>query len=166
MGDLEGGQAKLGPDHFLPTMIYGPPIHEVDKSKGVAGLNTSIKSLIESIRGTDPAFAPRVATPGMPAWVDVRDIADAHLNALKLPEGTSERFLLCGGVDYFDDGLTELRKQGKTGLGEEGEHCDPSKHFVIDRSKAEKMLHLNFIPFTKTVTDVWTSMEQLQLGFV
>ena len=149
---------------FCPPMIYGPPIHEVDKSKGIAGLNTSIKRLVESITGTDPAFAPKVATPSLPAWVDVRDVADAHLKALKLPEGTSERFLLCGGVDYFEDGLTDLRKQSKKGLGEEGAHCDPSKHYALDCSKAEKMLQLKFMPFKKTVTDAWTSMEQL--GFV
>jgi hypothetical protein len=33
--------------------------------------------------GTDPAFAPKVATPGLPAWVDVRNIADAHAKAAR-----------------------------------------------------------------------------------
>jgi hypothetical protein len=42
----------------------------------------------------DPAFAPKVATPGLPTWVDVRNIADAHAKALQLPQGTRERFLL------------------------------------------------------------------------
>ena len=114
--------------------------------------------------GTDPAFAPKVATPGLPAWVDVRNVADAHANALKLPKGTSERFLLCGGVDYFEDGIQGLRARGEKGLGEEGARCDPSKHFSIDRSKAEKILNLEFIPFEKTVEDTWGSMKTL--GFV
>lgn len=142
----------------------GPPIHEVDLAKGINGLNTSVKRLATSVMGTDPAFAPRVATPGLPAWVDVRNVADAHVQALKLPQGTSERFLLCGGVDYFEDGLQGLRAQGEKGLGEEGARCDRSKHFAIDRSKAEKMLELSFTPFEKTVEDTWETLKAL--GFV
>ena len=123
-----------------------------------------MKRLVTSIIGTDAAFAPNVATPGLPAWVDVRDVADAHANALKLPEGTSERFLLCAGVDYFEDGLQGLRAKGERGLGEEGARCDSNKHFSLDASKAEEMLQLHFIAFEKTVEDVWASMKAL--GFV
>ncbi len=114
--------------------------------------------------GTDPVFAPKVATPGLPAWVDVRNVADAHANALKLPNGQSERFLLCGGVDYFEDGIQGLRARGEKGLGEPGARCDLSKHFSIDRSKAEEMLDLDFISFEKSVEDVWANMKML--GFV
>jgi hypothetical protein len=114
--------------------------------------------------GNRPAFAPKVATPGLPAWVDVRNIADAHAKALQLPQGTSERFLLCGGVDYLEDGIQGLRARGEKGLGEVGARCDPSKHFAIDRSRAEKMLEVSFIPFERTVEDAWESMKSL--GFV
>jgi nucleoside-diphosphate-sugar epimerase len=142
----------------------GPPIHEVDWAKGINGFNTSVKRLATSVMGTDPAFAPKVATPGLPAWVDVRNVADAHAHALNLPRGTSQRFLLCGGVDYFEDGLQGLRARGEKGLGEVGARCDRSKHFAIDRSKAETMLELSFIPFEKTVEDTWESLKAL--GFV
>ena len=83
----------------------------------------------------------------------MRDVADAHAHALKLPQGTSERFLLCGGVDYFEDGVQGLKARGEKGLGEVGARCDRSKHFSIDRSKAEKTLGLLFTPFEKTVED-------------
>jgi len=149
---------------FCPPMIYGPPIQELDASKGVDGLNTSIKRLVSSIQGKDPNFAPKVATPGLPAWVDVRDVAEAHLRSLKvLPAGVSERFLLCGGVDYFEDGLAGLRNNGEKGLGEEGEKCDSSKHFGIDRSKAEEMLGLKFHAFRQTVEDTWKEVKRLGL---
>ena len=86
--------------------------------------------------------------------MDVRNVADAHAHALKLPQGTSERFLLSGGVDYFEDGVDGLRARGKKGLGEVGARCFRSKHFAIDRSKPERMLELSFIPFEKTVEDI------------
>ncbi|KAJ9604257.1 hypothetical protein H2200_011091 [Cladophialophora chaetospira] len=146
---------------FCPPMIYGPPVHEADVAKGVAGLNTSISRLVISVQGKDPAFAPRVATPGLPAWVDVRDVAEAHLRSLTLDKGVSERFLLCGGVDYFEDGLAGLRAKGEKGLGEEGAKVDISKHFALDRSKAEKQLGLKFTPFQKSVEDSWEQVKKL-----
>jgi len=117
--------------------------------------------MVTSIQGRDPAFAPKVATPGLPAWVDVRNVAEAHVKALKLPQGTSERFLLAGGVDYYEDGLQGLRARGEKGLGEPGARCDPRNHFAIDRSKAEKVLELKFMPFQQTVEDTWEVMNGL-----
>lgn len=148
---------------FCPPMIYGPPIHEVQPEKGIAGLNTSLMRLLTGITGKDPAFAPRVSTFGLPAWVDVRNVADAHIAALSLPKGTSERFLLCAGVDNFEDGLAGLRASGEKGLGEEGEKVDRSKHFSLDRTKVEEMLKIDFIPFPKTVEDVWASAKEFKL---
>jgi len=148
---------------FCPPMVYGPPLHEIDRAKGINGLNTSLKMLLTSITGADPAFAPKVATPGLPAWVDVRNVAEAHVNALKLPPGTSERFPLCGGVDFFEDGLQGLRAKGEKGLGQEGARCDRSQYYSLDRSKAEKVLQLSFIPFTQTVEDTWESAKEIGL---
>jgi len=145
---------------FCPPMVYGPPLHELDPAKGIAGLNTSLKSLMISITGQDPAYAPKVATFRLPAWVDVRDVADAHIRSLVLPKGTSERFPLCGGIDHFEDGLAGLRAKGEKGLGEEGERMDRTQFYSIDRSKAESMLKIEFIPFQKTVEDVWVSMKK------
>lgn len=148
---------------LCPPMIYGPPYHEVHRDMGVEGLNTSLKDLITGLQGQNPAFKPRVATPGLPAWVDVRDVAEAHIRALVLEKGVSERFLLCGGVEYLEDGLTGLRARGEKGLGEEGAHCDRAKHFGLDRTTAEGVLKLKFEPFQKTIEDSWDEVKRLGL---
>jgi len=148
---------------LCPPMIYGPPLHNVDPKRGVAGLNTSLSRLLTGIKGQDPAFKPKVATPGLPVWVDVRDLAKAHAAALKLPQGVSERFVLCGGVNYFEDGLTGLRARGEKGLGEPGAKCDPKNHFAIDTTKAQSVLGIKYTPFQKTVEDVWESARALGL---
>jgi nucleoside-diphosphate-sugar epimerase len=148
---------------LCPPMVYGPPIHEVEPSKGIEGLNTSTKRLIQGVQGRIPEFAPKVATPGLPAWIDVRNIANAHINALGLKKGVSERILLCDGVDYYEDGLAELRARGEKGLGEEGAKCDRSNHFSLDTSKERDLLKLEPIPFQKTVEDTWEKVKQLGL---
>jgi len=140
---------------FCPPMIYGPPLHEVDVEKGIEGLNTSTKRVLQGVTGTDPLWAPKVAKPGLPHWIDVRDIAKAHVNGLGLEKGLSERFLLCSSVKYYEDGLAGLRSKGVKGLGAEGEKCDPKNHFSIDVKKAKSVLGMDFIPFEKTVEDVW-----------
>jgi nucleoside-diphosphate-sugar epimerase len=146
---------------FCPPMIYGPPIHEVHVSKGIEGLNTSVQRLVLGLKGKDPAFAPKVSTPGLPHWIDVRDVAKACLRALALEKGVAERFLLCSSVKYYEDGLAGLRAKGTKGLGEVGQKCDPSNHFGIDVSKAKTVLGMEFLPFEKTVEDVWERMESL-----
>ena len=146
---------------LCPPMIYGPPIHEVHRERGIEGMNTSVKVLMQGIMGQDPAFKPKVATPRVPAWVDVRDVAKAHVSALDLPEGTSRRFLLCSSVSYFEDGLAGLRAKGTKGLGEEGERCDPKNHFAIDTSKARKMMGFAPIPIQQTIEDTWERMSEL-----
>lgn len=148
---------------FCPPMIYGPPIHEVHAEKGIAGLNTSLLRLLTGITGKEPAFAGKVSTFGLPAWVDVRNVAEAHVAALSLPKGTSERFLLCGGIDQFEDGLVGLRARGETGLGREGEKIDRAKHFSLDSSKAEEMLKIRFTPFQRTVEDTWARAKELKV---
>lgn len=146
---------------FCPPMIYGPPIHEVHKEHGIEGLNTSVKKLLQSIMGKDAAFAPKVATPGLPAWVDVRDVAKAHVASLHLPKGTSERFLLCSSVSYYEDGLEGLRAKGTKGLGEPGQKCDTSEWFALDTTPAKKMIAFDPIPIQKTIEDVWERMSEL-----
>jgi nucleoside-diphosphate-sugar epimerase len=146
---------------LCPPMIYGPPIHEVHVSKGIEGLNTSVQRLVLGLQGKDPAFAPKVSTPGLPHWIDVRDVAKACLGALALEEGVAERFLLCSSVKYYEDGLAGLRATGTKGLGEVGQKCDPNNHFGIDVTKAVTLLGLEFVPFEKTVEDVWERMTSL-----
>ncbi|TID24802.1 putative oxidoreductase [Venturia nashicola] len=143
---------------FCPPMIYGPPLHEIDLTKGIGGLNTSLKFLLESV--TAPG---RVGTPFLPHWVDVRDVALAHAKAISLPKGTGGRFLLCEGPKYYEDGLAGLRKRGAKGLGEEGEKCDAGKWFCLDSSKAREVLGLEWRWFEACTEDVWAWGESAGL---
>jgi nucleoside-diphosphate-sugar epimerase len=157
----EKGDVTWDLSTLCPPMIYGPPIHEVPVSKGIEGLNTSVQQLVFGLEGKDPAFAPKVSTPGLPQWIDVRDVAKACLSVLRLEKGVAERFLLCSSVKYYEDGLERLRAEGTKGLGEVGQKCDPNNHFAIDVFKAKTVLGLEFVPFEKTVEDIWEQMRNL-----
>ena len=160
-------KAKFDLTTLCPPMIYGPPIHyskEGVPKDGISGLNTSTARIINSITGKDPAFAPKVATPGLPAWIDVRDIARALVSTLDLPAGKDERILVSGGVASYEDGMQGLRAQGLQGLGEKGATVDPNNHFSLDQSKQREILKLTDpIPFHQTVEDTYNAVKQLGL---
>jgi len=160
-------KAKFALTTLCPPMIYGPPIHYSPESvpkEGITGLNTSTMRLITGILGKDPLFAPKVATPGLPAWIDVRDIAKALIATIELPDDQNERVLLSGGVSYYEDGLKGLRPQGVQGLGEPGALVNPANHFSLDQSKQKAVLGLKEpIPFQKTVEDTYEAVKALGL---
>jgi nucleoside-diphosphate-sugar epimerase len=143
-----------------PCTVYGPPIQEIDPAKGIDGLNTSVRDLLRGILGMDPKFKPKVTTPAVPAWVDVRNVALAHVNALSLPKGISERFLVCDGVDNFEDGLDELRRWGGDAwLGEPGEKLDRTKTYAVDSSRSRELLGLKAAPFGRMIEEVLERMK-------
>lgn len=75
-----------------------PPIHEV---QSLDQLNTSqlglYNTLIKGARSDE-----QLATEGG-AWVDVRDVAKAHVLAAKTSAAGGERFLAVGGHYYWQD---------------------------------------------------------------
>ena len=110
---------------------------------------------MSGITGQDANYAPKVGVPGLPPFVDVRDVAGAHVKSLSLAAGVSERFLLCSGAVYYEDGLAKLRANGANGLGEEGPKIDLKDHFTLDASKAEKELGMDWIKYEQTTDDVY-----------
>lgn len=160
-------KAKFALTTLCPPMIYGPPIHYSTESvpeDGISGLNTSTARLMNGILGKDPLFAPKVATPGLPAWIDVRDIARALVATLDLADDENERVIVSSGVSYYEDGLKGLRARGLQGLGEVGASIDPANHFSLDQSKQRDVLGLKeTIPFQKTVEDTYDAVKALGL---
>lgn len=77
---------------ILPPMVYGPNINSVHISQ----LNSTSADLYRLMspysKPTDP-----VPENAFWSWVDVRDTAQAHLKAYKVPEASGERFFICGG---------------------------------------------------------------------
>ncbi|KAI8852756.1 hypothetical protein BC829DRAFT_440377 [Chytridium lagenaria] len=72
-----------------PPFIYGPPIHEVAKYED---LNTSVKIIADYLTG---AIAVRNLTLG---YVDVRDVATAHVRALTSEKASGKRIIVSAGT--------------------------------------------------------------------
>lgn len=71
-------------------MIYGPPIHSPPSLSGLNESNSQLWKIISSGKNTP---VPDAHTP---LYVDVRDIAMAHVLAMENPKAVNQRYAVVG----------------------------------------------------------------------
>ncbi|KAH8914522.1 NAD(P)-binding protein [Atractiella rhizophila] len=134
-----------------PPMIYGPVLHEIS---GPEALNTSSANIYNLLTSSSRP----IPDDGLPLLSDVRDVAEAHVRALQVPEAKGHRFIISNGAILWRD----LVKQ----LGEERpEHMDrlpnvpsdlkPETRTLakLDTTPARELLKLKFTDVMKTFED-------------
>ncbi|KAJ7500879.1 D-lactaldehyde dehydrogenase [Mycena galericulata] len=121
-----------------PPLVLGPVIHAVASPEA---LNTSAKRMYDLF--TKPG---EVARGGGGNWVDVRDVALAHVLALQreLPMGGErDRFIICGGAFARQDWLDAAPPSSKYEKGNPGAGKDfvPIHRYDVDSAKALRVLN-------------------------
>ncbi|KAJ4372136.1 hypothetical protein N0V83_003909 [Neocucurbitaria cava] len=141
-----------GPDFDLvslcPAMVFGPYVNAEAVPKQSAELGESVRIIWDIITaGINAAVPPTKA----PVWVDVVDVAIAHIRALEIEDAGGERFLLAAGT-YCNREIVDVVRE--LGLGEGvpvgtpgGQERDT--HFGVSATKAERILHIQ-----------WTRMKE------
>jgi nucleoside-diphosphate-sugar epimerase len=77
-----------------PPYVYGPHIHDVN---GPEGLGTSAKMWYDVV--VEGAITDRKALTALGSgWVDVRDLAEAHVRALEREAAGGERIIIAAGA--------------------------------------------------------------------
>ncbi|KAH7149821.1 ketoreductase [Dactylonectria estremocensis] len=133
-----------------PPMIYGPLKYPLESLQSI---NTSNQLMVDIITGQYKNGLPPTM---MPLWVDVRDVALAHVKAMELDKAGSGRFLLAGGYytnadfarivyDNFPDLREKLPKDLTANV-----NLAP---FGYDTTRATKILGMDWTPIEKTVVD-------------
>lgn len=79
---------------LCPPYVFGPPIHAPESQ---AALNTSNAYFAMLMHG---GWKQQLPPTGTWLWVDVRDIALAHVRAMEVPEAGGKRFFITAG--HFD----------------------------------------------------------------
>jgi nucleoside-diphosphate-sugar epimerase len=139
-----------------PPWVFGPHIGGVEDVKK---LNQSTASLSQLLDGD---AIPPVDFGG---FVDVRDVAAAHIAALETPEAGGQRFL-CGSHFDYQTAADELRArmpelrdripEGTPGAGKTQEL------YALDGSKAEKVLGVKYTPLGQTVRDSFAEILEAE----
>ncbi|RYN21475.1 hypothetical protein AA0112_g10202 [Alternaria arborescens] len=78
-----------------PPMVFGPIVHALDS---LENMNTSNQRILSAAQGK---FKDEIPASGVHLWVDVRDVAEAHVAAFEKPDAANKRFFVTAG--YFSN---------------------------------------------------------------
>ncbi|THU93560.1 D-lactaldehyde dehydrogenase [Dendrothele bispora CBS 962.96] len=145
-----------------PPWIFGPILHEVPS---IDKLNSSCLFWYNAITKGEAVgnASPRVSPSH--GWVDVRDVALAHIRSLEVEEAGGERIILCAGPLVFQDAIDAVNSLQPSpwpshkepfAKGEAGE-----KEYKItwDTAKEKSILGLKFRTHEEMARDVLADWE-------
>lgn len=78
-----------------PPMVFGPIVHPLDS---LENMNTSNQRILAAAQGK---FKDEIPPTGVYLWVDVREVAEAHVAAFEKPDAANKRFFTTAG--YFSN---------------------------------------------------------------
>jgi nucleoside-diphosphate-sugar epimerase len=139
---------------ICPPMVYGPAIQPI---QSLSSLNESTSDIYRFMNGS----TPKVQVNGFWAFVDVRDVAQAHLKAYEHVEGG--RFFVTGGNFTYQQVVETLRNapgvdQGK--VPKDDPLLEWPQTYKVDNSKARKELGIEFRSLEEAIRD--TALQMLQ----
>ncbi|PYH82076.1 ketoreductase [Aspergillus uvarum CBS 121591] len=135
---------------ICPPYVFGPPIH-VPESR--AALNTSNTHFAMLMHG---GWQEKLPPTGAWLWVDVRDIALAHVRAMEMPQAGGKRFFITAG--HFD--MKEVAEIAKKNFPEYADKLPaeltsdkPTPLYGFDNSRSTEILKLKYQPLETSVVD-------------
>jgi nucleoside-diphosphate-sugar epimerase len=143
---------------FLPALIFGPPIQPV---KSVKSLNFSSATFYSLFSG-DNAGKPVPGTM-FPSYIDVRDLADAHVKALTTPAAAGKRYLI-GGFPFSNTAVVKILGEEFPELKDKLPVGDEENVIVaqIEATEGNEVLGMKFKTFEETVVDTTKKIVEIE----
>ena len=141
---------------LCPPMTFGPVVHPVS---GVSALNESNAMLWKIASGAKPLPVARV-----PFWIDVRDLAQAHVEALLRSEVGGRRYVPAS-PERFSYGLAAkiMEQNFEWARGQVAQEEQPiDESHGLDGATAAKELGLEYRTFKQTVVDLVTQAVEMK----
>jgi nucleoside-diphosphate-sugar epimerase len=144
---LKDEKPKFDVVTLCPPMTFGPVVHPVSK---VEELNESNAMLWKIASGEKPLPVTRV-----PFWIDVRDLADAHVEALLRPKVGNKRYTPASPEHFSYALAAEIMlaefSWAKGRVSEEEQTIDES--YGLDGETVVRELGVKYRSFKETVVD-------------
>ncbi|KIW13351.1 hypothetical protein PV08_08539 [Exophiala spinifera] len=138
-----------------PPFVFGPVIHDL---RSLDNINTSNGRILSAANG---GFRDKIPPTGSFMWVDVRDVALAHVRALERPDAGGHRFLLVSSFWTNKDLVETIGVQFpglKANLPREIKSDMPDEMFTFEIEPSRSILGLQYIRFEKSVVDTVNSL--------
>ncbi|KAF5131610.1 hypothetical protein DV495_002116 [Geotrichum candidum] len=147
-----------------PTLIYGPVLQKVDS---IDKINTSSKVVYDLLHSKE-APNPLVYSDTLILWVDVRDVALAHVVPLEKPaEAAGRRLFVTPGyssaqdiLDVANENFPELK--GKIPVGNPGTgQRNVDKYTKLENSKTNAFLGIKYITLEKSIVNTIKTLLEI-----
>jgi len=145
---------------LCPPLVLGPVVHFLNS---LSALNTSNERTRDFIHGKAKDEIPATANP---LWIDVRDLAIGHVNALEKAEAGGKRFLYTAGyhsnrevVEIIRKNFPEYDNQLPDESKKGGELPDFAKY---DNSRAKELLGKPFTTLETSIVDLVKSLKEVE----
>ena len=143
-----------------PPFVFGPIVHYLNS---LDALNTS------NARIRDIAFGAcknGLMPTGTHLWIDVRDLAEAHVLAAEKPDAAGKRFFLTAG-SFSNKEIAEIIRENFPELAKnlpEGEALKPGDYpeggmpFGFDNSRSKEVLGMKYRTLNSCIVDTVESL--------
>ncbi|ERF69361.1 hypothetical protein EPUS_08834 [Endocarpon pusillum Z07020] len=142
---------------LCPPLVFGPVIHYLNSLQAI---NTSNARIRDSMQGK---MIDELAPTGSFIWVDVRDLAIAHVKAIEIPEAAGKRFFVTAGHTCNRDIAECIRKnfpESRSQLPPESTEGDiQGEVYKYDNSRSRKILGLEYRSLEECVKDTVKSLH-------
>lgn len=138
---------------FCPPMTFGPVVHPV---RSAAELNES------NARLWDVAVGKPLPEQRVPVWVDVRDLAKAHVQALFVEGAGGKRYAIAS-PENWSYGVASVALKRRYVSGEAEDAPEPAG-YKLDWKPVAEDLEVDFHPFKKCVEDLFDGLEKLGIS--
>ncbi|KAK9448668.1 uncharacterized protein V1518DRAFT_417864 [Limtongia smithiae] len=131
-----------------PPLVWGPMLQKVSPET----INTSNANIWSLVNGSLKTIPPA----RVPLWVDVRNVAQAHVLALEKPAAENQRYFVVAGKYSFSEIAADLAKafpELASGIPTTADAPD-AETFGVDNSKSIRDLGLEYISLDQSVTEL------------
>lgn len=144
---------------MCPPLVLGPIVHYL---QSLDNLNTSNQRIAAIMTGKAKEEIPATGTF---IWIDVRDLALAHVKAAELPEAANKRFFVTAGyfsneeiADIIRDNYPELKDKLPT-KGTKGGEYPTDGIYKYDNSRTKDVLGIQFRSLKESIVDTVKSLQ-------
>lgn len=139
-----------------PPLVFGPITSYLNSLDAV---NTSNQRFRDMIQGK---MKDGLSPTGTFIWTDVRDLAEAHVKAIEVPEAAGKRFFITAGhfsnkdlADTIKEAFPHLAKK----LPADIKSDLPEDVFEYDNSRSREILGLKYRPLKQCTIDTVKSLQ-------
>ena len=145
-----------------PPLVLGPIVHYLNS---LDSLNTSNLRIRDLITGAARSKCPPT---GNYLWVDVRDLAEAHVLAIEKPQAAGKRFFITKGnfcnreiVEIITKEFPEYKDQLPQGEALKSGQFPEGGPTGWDNTQSLEVLGVNYRPFKDCIVDTVRSLQPL-----